>query len=127
MSTHRAQHVSISASTKVFSVIRRISCPIRMHQMAARFCRRQVCIHSQSHNNVAHIHFHSPNHFLRGFLNITLLTLSMHMVKNTFFVFRNTSRHFEKSCFRMYLLFMFTNFEYHPAKLQNIYKTTLFE
>ena len=27
----------------------------------------------------------------------------------------------------MYLLFMLTNLEYHPAKIQIIYKTTLFE
>ena len=47
--------------------------------------------------------------------------------KNTCFVFRHTLSHFEKSCFRMYLLFILTNFEYHPTKFQIIYKTTLFE
>ena len=67
--------------------------------------------------------FSSPNLFLRGFW--TILTLST--VKSTFFIFRNTLSHFEKSRFRMYLLFMLTNFEYHPTKFQIIYKTTLFE
>ena len=49
--------------------------------------------------------------------------------KALFFVFRHTLIHFEKSCFRIYILFMLTNFEYHPARFQitGIYKTTMFE
>ena len=38
---------------------------------------------------------------------LTIITLSM--VKDSFFVFRHTLSHFEKSCFRMHLLFMLTN------------------
>ena len=60
---------------------------------------------------VAHLQLHRSNLFLRSFL--TILTLSM--VKDSFFVFRHTLSHFEKSCFRMYLLFMLTNFEYHSV------------
>ena len=72
-------------------------------------------LHIHTSECVAHLHFHSPNLFLRRFL--TILTLSF-VKKNTFFVFRHTLSHFEKSCFRMYLLFMLTSFEYHPTNFR---------
>ena len=77
-------------------------------------------LHIHTSECFAHLHFHIPNLFLCRFL--TILTLSM--VKDSFFVFRHTLSHFEKSSFRMHLLFMLTNFEYHRAKFQIVYKTT---
>ena len=83
-----------------------------MHSLHSHFrvCRTSVFSH--------------PQPLLARFLDYTYIINSK---KNTFFVFRHTLSHFEKSCFWMYLSFMLTNFEYHPAKFQIIYKPIMFE
>ena len=76
-----------------------------MHSLHSHFrvCRTSVFSH--------------PQPLLARFLDYTYIINSK---KNTFFVFRHTLSHFEKSCFRMYLLFMLTNLEYDPTKFQII-------